>query len=139
MAGLRQALYEALAYDAPLTALGFGEDRVITQHDKDTQPTEGSFIVLRLLATTPAPFKNSPTNQRQIQIWVHDRASDFGLIDSAIERIKDIMKLLENSETSDEKWIQDVRWQGDSDDFRDDEARTINRYCQWLITGSAAT
>lgn len=139
MYGLRAKLRNALVNDATLTTLGFGPTRVLTQHDKDTQPVTGAFIVIRLLGTTAAPFKNSPSNGRTIQLWFHDRPSDFETIELAMERVKDIMVGLENTETSDGKWIQDVTWQADSDDFNDPDARTITRYCQWLITGSATT
>lgn len=139
MYGLRVKLYDALKNDVPLTALGFGDGRILTQHDKDTQPTEGAFIVIRVAEAVPSPFKNYPSNQRRVQFWVHDRPSDFEVIDDAIARLKEIMNGLENTQVTGGGWITDVRWEGDSQDFPDDEARTITRYCQWLITGSAAT
>lgn len=139
MYGLRSKLANALINDATLTGIGFGPGRILNQHDKDTQPTTGPFIVIRMLGTTAAPFKNSPSNGRTVQLWFHDRPSDFETIELAMERAKTLMLGLENTQTTDGKWIQDVTWQADSEDFPDDDARTITRYCQWLITGSATT
>jgi hypothetical protein len=47
------------------------------------------------------------------------------------------LSTLETQGDPDGGYITDVLWQGNSDDFYDDEAKTINRYAQYQLTGSA--
>ena len=141
MSGIRQTLYQTLVSDPGLLALGLGEGRVLTQHSKDSQPTDGAFIVIRMLERNAPLFKVLPYGNQIVQFWVHDEPSDFERIDQIIDRLKVLLPTLENTKafgTSD-RWIQDVTWQGESQDFPDDDARTVTRYCQWQFTGSAAT
>ena len=133
---MRALIFSALSSDLVLNGLGITEATLHTNHNVDT-PNIKPFVVIRYLATPQATFKGSPVNSRIVQFWVHDEPGDYHRINSVLRRIKDILPALEGQEDPDGGYIMDVLWQGNSDDFTDDEAKTITRNAQYQITGSA--
>jgi hypothetical protein len=68
---------------------------------------------------------------------VHDTPGDYFRINQILKRLRVLLSTLETQGDPDGGYITDVLWQGNSDDFYDDEAKTINRYAQYQLTGSA--
>jgi hypothetical protein len=133
---MRALIFQTLSTDPALNALGINANTIHTNHNADT-PNDTPFIVIRYLATPQAEFKDSPVISKPIQFWVHDTPGDYFRINQILKRLRVILSTLETQGDPDGGYITDVLWQGNSDDFYDDEAKTINRYAQYQLTGSA--
>lgn len=133
---MRALIFSTLSNDPGLNSLGINEATIHTNHNADT-PITKPFVVIRYLPTIQPPFKHSPVNSRVVQFWVHDSPGDYKRIDDIMKRIQSILPSIEGQADPDGGHISDVLWQGNSDDFVDDEAKTITRNSQYQLTGSA--
>jgi hypothetical protein len=130
---VRQLIFSRITSDNELQALGFDQDNVFTTHDLDT-PQRRPLMILRWQNVV---LGVGPVNQRLLQVWVHDRPSDYERIDQTLKRLRTLISSLEavrlgNGATG----LHTAIWEGDSDDLRDDEVRTITRWGQFRLTGS---
>jgi hypothetical protein len=134
--GVREYIYGLITSDGDLNDLGINEDSTFTQHTIDT-PSVRPLCILRWQNVVPGM---GPVNQRLLQVWVHDdiAAGDYTRIDASLNRLRALLTGVEGVNVgAGGAWLSAIRWEGDSDDLDDDDARTITRNAQFRLTGSA--
>lgn len=134
IATARELVWAKLTGDPDLQALGFDEDNIFTDHSLDT-PQRRPLMVLRWQGVDVGL---GPVNQRRLQVWVHDRPADYDRIDQTLRRLRTLLSSIEAVRLDGGiAGVHTAIWEGDSDDLRDDEVRTITRWTQFRLTGSA--
>ena len=134
MANLRQYIYDKIRTDPIITSLGFDQDSMFNTNDVDT-PQVRPMMVFRWGASSVGL---DVVNFRTFQVWVHDEPTDYTLIDTALERVRMVLTSVSGESTGDDdKWVSQIEWTGDSDDLDDDVQRTVTRYSQFNLVGSA--
>jgi hypothetical protein len=138
---VRSFVFSLITTDSELNVLGFTEDNVFTSHDEDT-PQARPFIILRWLSTDVGLNDwdtGVGSNLRRLTVWVHDDPGDYARIDKTLERVRTLLTLVRGAYTgSIGKFIGQINWNGDSDDFKDDIVGTITRNGSYTIIGSAS-
>lgn len=132
----RSFIYNLITTDPILNQFGINADSTFTQHTIDT-PQIRPLCILRWQATNEGV---GPVNQRILTVWIHDdiNVGDYTNIDRSLIRLRALLTSVEGANVGEpDSWLSAIRWEGDSDDLRDDEARTINRNAQFRLTGSA--
>lgn len=127
---MRQAVAQRLIDDVVLNGLGVDEDSLFAG-DIDTVDVR-PFVVLRWGSTSPGV---STVNRRVLTVWVHDTPSDYGRIDQIMKRVRVLLESMFAFPTEN-GWISEVEWVGDSDDLTDDGNQTILRQGNYAIIGS---
>lgn len=132
--GVREVVTTRLISDATLNADGITLNSTFLSHDKDT-PQVRPLMVLRWQDTSPGL---GPVNQRNLQVWVHDKPGDYTRVDRILKRVHALLTTMFGVNAGDaSSWVSQIDWRGDSDDLNDDEAVTFCRYSNYTITGSA--
>lgn len=132
--GVREVVTTQLISDATLNADGITLNSTFLSHDKDT-PQVRPLMVLRWQDTSPGL---GPVNQRNLQVWVHDKPGDYTRVDRILKRVHALLTTMFGVNAGDaSSWVSQIDWRGDSDDLNDDEAVTFCRYSNYTITGSA--
>lgn len=132
--GVREVVTTRLISDATLNADGITLNSTFLSHDKDT-PQARPLMVLRWQDTSPGL---GPVNQRNLQVWVHDKPGDYTRVDRILKRVHALLTTMFGVNAGDaSSWVSQIDWKGDSDDLSDDEAVTFCRYSNYTITGSA--
>lgn len=132
---LQSYVFDLISGDTVMRNLAFNENKIHLNHTVDT-PQDRPMIVLRWQAVSAGI---GPVNQRVLQVWVHDVPGNYQRINEALKRLRTILTRVQGVNVGDATdWITSIRWEGDSDDLRDDEAGTFTRNAQFRITGSAA-
>lgn len=135
---LRDYLFHLVTTDAVINALGITAANAFTSNDAET-PQMRPFLVFRFANTTPGIPGEQTVNDRSFQVWVHDDPNDYTRIDDVITRVRSVLTSVFAQYTGTEgQYIHGVEWMGDSEDLADDEQRTITRYCEYRLIGSAA-
>lgn len=144
---VREYIYSLITTDPELVSLGIRPESTFTTHTVDT-PQERPMCILRWQAENPGLATNRegsgitsfPVNQRILTVWVHDdwKAGDYTRIDRSLKRLRALLTSIESVDVGvPGARLLTINWEGDSDDLRDDEARTITRNAQFRLTGSA--
>jgi hypothetical protein len=124
-----------LKADSVLNALGIGETTMFNSNDVDT-PNVRPMMVFRWGQVSPGM---DVMRLRTLQIWVHDKPSDYTVIDSALERVRNVLtSLFGVNVAATNKWVAQIDWELDSDDLSDDVQNTVTRYSQFRVVGSAS-
>lgn len=132
--GVREVVTTRLISDATLNADGITLNSTFLSHDKDT-PQVRPLMVLRWQDTFPGL---GSVNQRNLQVWVHDKPGDYTRVDRILKRVHALLTTMFGVNAGDaSSWVSQIDWKGDSDDLSDDEAVTFCRYSNYTITGSA--
>lgn len=136
MATVRDYVFDLIKNDTQMIALGFDEDRMFNNNDADTPvPDDRRFIVFKWGQSIVGM---DVVHVRSLQVWVHDAPSDYTVIDSALERVRTVLTSLFGADTGEpRKWVTQFDWELDSDDLDDDIQRTVTRYSQFAVVGSA--
>lgn len=145
--GIRSYIYSLITGDALMNELGITADTTYLQHSRDTQQAR-PFMVLRwgntaagiVTSAQGAGIRDFPVNQRTLQVWVHVsiRDGDYAIVDQALIRLRTLLRGVTGVRVGPgDAWLQEINWEGDSNDLRDDEAGTLNRNAQFRLTGSA--
>jgi hypothetical protein len=134
MANIRNFVFDLLKNDTVLNQLGLNEGVMYNSNDADT-PNVRPFMVLRWGATAAGM---DVVKQRTLQVWVHDQPSDYTVIDSALERVRDVFANVVGNDIGDTiKWVLQIDWALESDDLADDVQNTVARYAEFTVVGSA--
>jgi hypothetical protein len=138
---LRSLVFSTLTTDTYLNSLGFTPANVFTTHDEDT-PQARPFMILRW-GRTDVGLNDEPagirSNLRRLMVWVHDNPGDFDLIELSLDRVRTVLTGMSGAWTGTVgKYVGQIKWDGDSDDLRDDVVGTITRNSSFTIVGSAA-
>lgn len=132
----RSYIYDIITTDPLLNSYGITADSTFTQHTIDT-PQVRPMCILRWQLTAEGV---GTINQRVLTIWVHENKNtgDYDRIDQSLNRLRTILTNVAGANVGDGGgWLSSIRWEGDSDDLRDDELGTITRNAQFRLTGSA--
>jgi hypothetical protein len=132
-----QAIFDTLAADAELSALGITGDRIFEAHSIDERPVHsGPFMVLKweestLYTQTYTGMQNGiPRAPRVLTIWVHipwDETRQFDLIDTILNRVDLILDAMEHVEGADGYTVTLASKSGRSGNLSDEGFKTITR------------
>lgn len=143
----RQYIYNLITTDTILNALGITDDSTFLSDTVDTEQIR-PLCILRWGSVTPgltatregAGVSRFPISQRILTVWVHVALNEgnFDRIDQSLKRLRDILTNVAGVNVGEVgSWLSAINWEGDSDDIRDDEQRTLTRNAQFRLTGSA--
>jgi hypothetical protein len=121
----RHSLARLVYEDAAMLGLGFTESRVWQSSAIDTPDRSGPFVVINVDATAKA---FGITGQDTVSYWVHvprERVRDYGLIDIAIARLKELMEEVVHLAGEDGWSLTAASWVDASRDFTDEAFNTI--------------
>lgn len=132
---IRDLIYNTLTADSVLNGLGIDETNTFNSNDEDT-PQLRPLMVLRWGASSVGL---DVMNLRSLTVWIHDKPSDYAVIDQALERVRAVLTNMYgvNAGASD-RWVAQIEWTGDSDDLTDDVQHTVCRNSQYNLVGSAS-
>jgi len=119
----RSAMYSVIHGDARLEELGF--TTVYAQNEVDTPP-ENRFVVLRWESPDPKAFAQKAVDHCVVAF--HDKDQDYGQIDLAIERVKEIVRDVLHVSGGDGWVMTQASWNTDSPDLWDDGFKTVTRW-----------
>lgn len=127
----RAAVASLLSSDAALLALSNGELRVYAPNTADTPSDiqEQLFAVIRFGARTRAA--GGAGGWYDLSVWWHQPRAftrDYGVIDEAILRTKEILDAAEQVPGADGWILTAASWWGDSEEITDDGFETLTRY-----------
>jgi hypothetical protein len=135
MTTVRDYVFDVLKNDSVLNGLGFNDQTMYNNNDADT-PNVRPFMVFKWGQTSPGM---DVMRVRSLQVWFHDSPSDYTNIDTALERVRNVLQLSFGVNIgTPSKWVAQIDWELDSDDLDDDVQRTIARYSQYQVIGSAS-
>lgn len=129
----RAAVHSLLEEDADLLALGV--ETVYGSNAVDT-PDETLFIVVRWDASTAA-FKTRGSDR--CSIWVHDKNRDYGRINAALRRVKDLLTDTTHRVGADGWTLTTAEWNGEGPDLFDGGFNTITRFSDFTVVGRYST
>lgn len=123
----RAALHSLIATDPVLLTIGL--EKVYATNSVDTPP-EQFFIVIRWDNVTRA-FKTK--GSQRVSVWVHDKQRDYGRINKALKRLKELLPGTVHREGSDEWILTLAEWEGEGPDLVDGGFHTITRYADFTV------
>jgi hypothetical protein len=131
MMSLRSAVFDLLASDATLAALGINAESLYVFGAVDTPP-QRRFVVLRWGDRNPSPV---PVAIQTLAVWAYDRERDFSPILDVLARVR---KLLEGREPWNVGggWVCGLTWTGQSPDLMDDVYGAITKNDTYDIAAS---
>jgi hypothetical protein len=138
---VRTYIYDLVTQDTIMNAFGVTRESSFLDHFVDT-PMVRPMCVFRWQSVSPGIFSSqlSPVNRRVLTVWVHDdnKRGKYDRIDGALRRLRTLLTNVEAVNVGEQgEWLSHVNWDGDSDDLRDDDKRSIMRYSTFTLTGSA--
>jgi hypothetical protein len=129
-----RAALHSLIEDDP-TLLGLGVETVYSSNAVDT-PSEECFIVVRW-DSTEAAFKT--VGRDRCSIWVHDKNRDYGRINEALRRIKDLLTDTTHRVGADGWTLTTAEWNGEGPDLLDNGFNTVTRFSDFTVVGRYST
>lgn len=126
----RAALQTLLENDTELAL-----EAVFPTNSVDT-PTEKWFAVIAWGVTTPA---YGTTGSDRVFIWFHDRNRDYGRINAALLRVKQLLEATLALQGTDGVVLSVAEWNGESQDLRDDGYGTLTRYAEFTTVSRYAS
>lgn len=127
----RAAIASLLGTDGQMNMLGIDEDVIFASNATDSPDRTRMFVVIR--------FDEVPKTGRGIgpslaTIWFHvpkEKEQDYGKIDLAMLRAKELMESVEHRDGDDGWRLTAPSWAGDSGDLFDDGYNTLTRYSSY--------
>lgn len=133
---LRNFVFDLLTADATLNTLGYDADSIYGALMGADSPQDRRFMVLRWGTDTPrSPGRDSNIIRTVLTVWAYNRESDYGPIQSALGRIRDILVPIAGVDHG-SGWILDVEDNGTSEDLWDDGYSAITRNRALTLTAS---
>lgn len=133
---LRNLVYNLLTVDVELNSLGYTTDTIYGALMGADSPQERRFMVLRWGTDSPAvPGRDSRIVRTGLTVWAYNRESDYGPIQSALLRVRDILVPIAGADHG-SGWILDVEDNGTSEDLWDDGYSAITRNRALTFTAS---
>lgn len=133
----RTLVYQILHADALLTtagslgALGVLPTAIGAAESVDS-PKSHPFLTMRWGTLSKGV---GATHVQFVDIWAHNKDRDYLLIDTILERVKDLLENVEAAQAP-EGWITRIEWQSGSSDLRDDGYDTVTRNSTFKVVGS---
>ena len=129
------ALYDLLAGDDELVALGITPSRIKEHSGQDTRPFDsGYFIIIRF-----NEFSYNETVQRgprNINVNVHtpwDRTRTYGKHEDILKRVTEIYRGAEQVTGQDGIVVSQIRKTGQSENMRDEGWETLTQSCTYHV------
>lgn len=123
----RAALATLIGTDAQMQMLGLDEASIFGSNATDTPPRSHMFCVVH--------WDDSPLSgglpKNNVSVWFHmprEVERDYGKIDLAILRLRELSKIVEHREGADGWILTAMTWQGASPDLPDDGYNSLTRY-----------
>ena len=133
---LRNFVFDLLANDAELNALEYNTNTIYPALMGADSPQERRFMVLRWGIESPrSPGRDSHISRIGLTVWAYNRDSDYGPIQSALGRVRDILVPIVGVDHG-SGWILDVEDNGTSEDLWDDGYSAITRNRALTFTAS---
>lgn len=126
----RAAVVSLVATDPQMNMLDIDDSVIFGSNATDTPPRDRMFVVMKWSETS----RSGGLPVYDTTIWFHvpkDMELDYGKIDLAILRVKEIMKEAEHVEGADGWVLVAASWVADSPDFPDDGYNSLTRYAQF--------
>jgi hypothetical protein len=124
----RSAFYKVIDDDTELAALGFD---VTYQQNAVDAPDEDRFVVLRWEQTGLRLYdQNAPD---RCLVCFHDKDRDYGQIDLAIQRVKQIVRDALHVSGGDGWVMTQASWVSDGPDLFDDGFKTVTRWTEITV------
>lgn len=126
----RAALTTLISTDPQMNMLGIEASDVFGANATDTPARNRMFVVCRWEEVSKSAMMSVYT----ASVWFHipkDMERDYGKVDLAILRMKELMKSVEHRIGSDGWSLVSASWTGDSPDQYDDGYNSLNRYTQF--------
>lgn len=126
----RAAVVSLIATDPQMNMLGIDEEVVFGSNATDTPRRDRMFVVNKWDEVT----SSGGLPVYVATIWFHvprDMERDYGKIDVAILRMKEIMRSAEQVAGADGWVLAAATWVADSPDFPDDGYNSLTRYTQF--------
>lgn len=126
----RAALATLISTDPQMNMLGIEEENVFGGNATDTPARDKMFVVCRWEEVS----KSAMMSVYLASVWFHipqEVERDYGKIDLAILRLKELMRTVEHLVGSDGWSLISASWTGDSADQFDDGYNSLNRYTQF--------
>lgn len=127
---MRAFIFSLLSDDPLLNGLGITEASLYAG-DIDS-PAERPFGVLRWGTTDPGI---SSVNSQFLTVWIHHNPGNEDVIRAIKLRIRSLLTALGGNATEN-GWLVDVKWEGDSSDLSDDVLGTIIQQSNYSLIGS---
>jgi hypothetical protein len=124
---VRDQVYNLLAADAGLAALGITSANLFPGLMTPDSPPEDRFVVLRWGQTERGPGRNAGRAEN-LSIWAYNRQTDYAPVLDVLTRCKAILLGISGPGA-----IIQVDWQGDSEDLWDDVYRAVTRNSSFRI------
>lgn len=74
--------------------------------------------------------------RRGFEVWAHDNPGDYEVIDSILNRCRQVLTAITAVQAQTGNWISCVEWQDDSEDLFDEGPGTITRNSRYTVIGS---
>lgn len=140
---LRSYMYNAIADDAELKALGLPNDAVYATNTLDSpdQITSGgeSFIVVKWTDSQSAfEARKIPSGPHLLDVWIYNNGMNYNPIDQMIQRLHALMDSIHSVDTG-AGWITQIDWVGDGGDDYDDVYKAVVRVGSYRVIGSTSS
>jgi hypothetical protein len=126
----RAALVSLIATDPQMNMLGIQTSDVFGGNATDSPPRNKMFVVCRWEEVS----KSAMQSNYLASVWFHvpqEMERDYGKIDIAVTRMKELMRTVEHRNGSDGWSLVAASWITDSADQYDDGYNSLNRYTQF--------
>lgn len=142
---VRELIYGLISTDPQLAGLGLTPDTLFAGGAPDSPPPAPGRVwgVLNwgtenALLGGVARGRTKPSG-RDCSLWVYSRQDDYGVINSALKRWCELMDNLQATKTgnaTNDGWVIETLWQGDSADGWDDVYKANYRSSEYTIIAS---
>lgn len=127
----RAALATLIGTDPQMNMLGLDQESVFGSNATDSPPRTHMFAVIHW---DDAPRQPGGLSKYMVTVWFHiprEVERDYGKIDLALLRIKELSRTLEQLEGADGWVLTAMSWQGSSPDLPDDGYNSLTRFAQF--------
>lgn len=126
----RGSVFGILIGDAVLRD-DLGVETVYASGSVDT-PQENRFVILRW-ETSDRAF--GVEGRDRLLVWVHDRTDDYGPVDLALNRCRDLLQAAVHVSGADGVTLSQADWYERSGDLRDGGYHTVTRWDAYTVVG----
>ena len=131
----RAAIDDLLQNDSVLTSMGYSQINILATNSVDSVPRDLERFITFGYSDAVRAFKSY--GAVEMIVWVHqfrEASNDYGEIDKAILRIRQLMNEAVEIQGEDGWKISSVHWLGDSGDLFDDGYKTLCRNSTFRIS-----
>lgn len=128
------AVFQALARDPQLNALGITADAIFPDYVAEVVPRNGMFLILRWGSQD---YRSSvQTGPVDLTVWVHqpaEQGSDYGNINKVRNRVRAVLEGMEQATGSDGYRVTSIGYAGASGNLYDPGFKTITKNDRYMV------